>query len=64
MVNVSPSQSDGYSMSGEEWISITIGLLLAAWILVVLVVRMLRRPRWQALRTGLKNIVDALFGIG
>ena len=51
-------------MSGQEWISITIGLLLVAWILVVLVVRMLRRPRWQTLRTGLKNIVDALFGIG
>jgi hypothetical protein len=51
-------------MSEPQWLSIAIGLLLAAWIFVVLVGRMLRRPRWQTLRNGLKNVVDALFGIG
>ncbi len=51
-------------MSSLEWLSIAVGLLVIATLVVLLVVRMLRQSRWKTLRTGLKNIVDAIFGIG
>jgi hypothetical protein len=51
-------------MSSLEWLSITVGLVVVVALIVVLTVRMIRQPRWKTLRAGLKNIVDAIFGIG
>jgi Flp pilus assembly protein TadB len=51
-------------MSFLEWLSITVGLLAVAALIIVLTVRMIRQPRRKTMCAGLKNVIDAIFGIG
>jgi threonine/homoserine/homoserine lactone efflux protein len=52
------------SMSWGQWIIIAIGLVFALSAAIALVVAMVRRPSWKGFGRGIKNIIDALFGIG
>ncbi len=47
-----------------QWLAITIALLFVLFLTVVFVRQMLRRPSMKEFRTWIKNVVDALFGIG
>jgi hypothetical protein len=47
-------------MSLVEWLAITIALLFVLYFTVAFV----RRPSFKGFRTWMKNVIDALFGIG
>ena len=51
-------------MTTGQWLAITIALLFVLFFTVVFVRQMLRRPSMKEFRTWIKNVVDALFGIG